>query len=99
MKPEMDKLGRMHGSAFYSPGKTQQGESEKSPPLSHNPYQIKSFCQGGKSNKRISASDRATTDRFSTLAIFAPSPADRLTTSEEHTSELQSRQYLVCRLL
>src|SRR3712207_8631104 len=26
-------------------------------------------------------------------------PADDLTRSEEHTSELQSRQYLVCRLL
>src|SRR5947209_19252769 len=29
---------------------------------------------------------------------FAEAPADRLR-SEEHTSELQSRQYLVCRLL
>src|SRR3712207_7065095 len=28
--------------------------------------------------------------------VFVKSPADR---SEEHTSELQSRQYLVCRLL
>src|SRR3712207_8142352 len=26
-------------------------------------------------------------------------PADRYSRSEEHTSELQSRQYLVCRLL
>src|SRR3712207_7244524 len=26
-------------------------------------------------------------------------PLERLTRSEEHTSELQSRQYLVCRLL
>src|SRR3712207_8330659 len=33
---------------------------------------------------------------------FAPEPGDReshRTRSEEHTSELQSRQYLVCRLL
>src|SRR3712207_8581340 len=30
------------------------------------------------------------------LFVFAPFFADR---SEEHTSELQSRQYLVCRLL
>src|SRR3712207_7230112 len=28
-----------------------------------------------------------------------PSPAGRAARSEEHTSELQSRQYLVCRLL
>src|SRR3712207_8716801 len=28
-----------------------------------------------------------------------PQPADRTSRSEEHTSELQSRQYLVCRLL
>src|SRR3712207_7264108 len=28
-----------------------------------------------------------------------PSPADSAARSEEHTSELQSRQYLVCRLL
>src|SRR3712207_7328167 len=28
-----------------------------------------------------------------------PSAADRVQRSEEHTSELQSRQYLVCRLL
>src|SRR3712207_7880529 len=31
---------------------------------------------------------------------FSPQPAARTTSrSEEHTSELQSRQYLVCRLL
>src|SRR3712207_9469943 len=30
---------------------------------------------------------------------FHVSSADRLRRSEEHTSELQSRQYLVCRLL
>src|SRR3712207_7971682 len=29
----------------------------------------------------------------------SPSPAARFLRSEEHTSELQSRQYLVCRLL
>src|SRR3712207_6865676 len=37
------------------------------------------------------------------LAAFAAEPAlfspDRFHRSEEHTSELQSRQYLVCRLL
>src|SRR5258707_5980467 len=35
------------------------------------------------------------------LDAFTPAPVDRATLarSEEHTSELQSRQYLVCRLL
>src|SRR3712207_7171009 len=31
--------------------------------------------------------------------LLAPSPAGPVLRSEEHTSELQSRQYLVCRLL
>src|SRR3712207_6847568 len=31
--------------------------------------------------------------------FFGPDPAKHLERSEEHTSELQSRQYLVCRLL
>src|SRR3712207_8658599 len=34
-----------------------------------------------------------------TRSPFARGPRARLTRSEEHTSELQSRQYLVCRLL
>src|SRR3712207_9307919 len=33
-----------------------------------------------------------------TQAGIAPMPFDPLQRSEEHTSELQSRQYLVCRL-
>src|SRR3712207_7942060 len=33
------------------------------------------------------------------LAEVVAGAADRLDRSEEHTSELQSRQYLVCRLL
>src|SRR3712207_7036405 len=32
-------------------------------------------------------------------SVEAPQPAARRPRSEEHTSELQSRQYLVCRLL
>src|SRR3712207_6906208 len=30
---------------------------------------------------------------------LAPNPKNKIMRSEEHTSELQSRQYLVCRLL
>src|SRR3712207_8694568 len=38
-------------------------------------------------------------DRAEVLAHQLRMLADRLRRSEEHTSELQSRQYLVCRLL
>src|SRR3712207_8189017 len=43
----------------------------------------------------------AGTDGEATIRATAASPAPALTPtrSEEHTSELQSRQYLVCRLL
>src|SRR3712207_8691970 len=41
----------------------------------------------------------ATAERMS-VTDFTPGPAQRMDPrSEEHTSELQSRQYLVCRLL
>src|SRR3712207_6965512 len=36
---------------------------------------------------------------FSAVPSHAGSASKRLNRSEEHTSELQSRQYLVCRLL
>src|SRR5438445_6814890 len=35
----------------------------------------------------------------SIINLLAPTERDRSVRSEEHTSELQSRQYLVCRLL
>src|SRR3712207_8647092 len=44
---------------------------------------------------RESAADAAQADH----AEFIHSPWSRHARSEEHTSELQSRQYLVCRLL
>src|SRR3712207_8399685 len=37
--------------------------------------------------------------RAPAVAVRAPDRGERLLRSEEHTSELQSRQYLVCRLL
>src|SRR3712207_8106272 len=56
--------------------------------------------QQGEDQGRNSAPDEASgqqTQRLLLVAIQAPDqPAIR---SEEHTSELQSRQYLVCRLL
>src|SRR3712207_8332186 len=39
------------------------------------------------------------TKRNSRSPTFAASASRRFSRSEEHTSELQSRQYLVCRLL
>src|SRR3712207_6996544 len=45
---------------------------------------------------RATASGRAWTVRFGLMSNARPRLARR---SEEHTSELQSRQYLVCRLL
>src|SRR3989449_7472838 len=38
-------------------------------------------------------------DRFATAAAFAEALQAAMTRSEEHTSELQSRLHLVCRLL
>src|SRR3712207_7155452 len=39
------------------------------------------------------------TDRAAPIAHRSPQPDQRRARSEEHTPELQSRQYLVCRLL
>src|SRR3712207_7534594 len=46
----------------------------------------------------INASPTGTSATFPVLLTMSPSFIKR-TRSEEHTSELQSRQYLVCRLL
>src|SRR3712207_7869384 len=43
--------------------------------------------------------ERPCDDRSSSSPSSSCSPAWRAPRSEEHTSELQSRQYLVCRLL
>src|SRR5947209_13995926 len=56
-----------------------------------------------RSARRATANPRALTfedDEFwSQTAAFAAPQFRQLYRSEEHTSELQSRQYLVCRLL
>src|SRR3712207_8468932 len=55
----------------------------------------------GPGGPAVMTSPRA--DRFRGAAVPAPhdfvEARNRLVRSEEHTSELQSRQYLVCRLL
>src|SRR5438445_6933115 len=43
----------------------------------------------------LRALEKVPADRYATVTQFA----DALERSEEHTSELQSRQYIVCRLL
>src|SRR3712207_7875030 len=54
------------------------------------------------SARRASPSEtlaRSSIASSSMAALYAPSPRSESARSEEHTSELQSRQYLVCRLL
>src|SRR3712207_7150329 len=48
---------------------------------------------------RRRASPTASTMSSATETAIGPTPSVPSTRSEEHTSELQSRQYLVCRLL
>src|ERR1035437_11153588 len=66
-----------------------------------NPVSDIAFLEGSSTALKITLSlDKPATDQgsvlVSTLDDTAFSGKDR---SEEHTSELQSRQYLVCRLL
>src|SRR3712207_9268467 len=49
--------------------------------------------------QRVDAQPYRFDDRFERGHEEPAIPACRVTRSEEHTSELQSRQYLVCRLL
>src|SRR5258707_10104474 len=81
------------------------GEPRYAEGFSHFDYVNAKAPKGGElrlvSNLRIS-----TFDKYNPFTIKGSSPAylaelmfDTLLRSEEHTSELQSRQYLVCRLL
>src|SRR3712207_2209139 len=60
---------------------------------------------GRRAARGVRNGDRPMSDRFLTIALFLAVVAVTLgitfwaSRSEEHTSELQSRQYLVCRLL
>src|SRR3712207_8542836 len=49
--------------------------------------------------ERTSSTPARTSTRSTSARTAASSPWARSSRSEEHTSELQSRQYLVCRLL
>src|SRR3712207_7197245 len=51
------------------------------------------------SSSRTSSSTRSSSSGSSTMSTLFMNTTTYGTRSEEHTSELQSRQYLVCRLL
>src|SRR3712207_8660190 len=54
---------------------------------------------GGIGNAAPAAPRRTARKRWPTVIALPASRIQSITRSEEHTSELQSRQYLVCRLL
>src|SRR3712207_8968252 len=57
-------------------------------------------CTKSASSRPIWESGRSSSARWRAFTTkSATTPVARLLRSEEHTSELQSRQYLVCRLL
>src|SRR3712207_7223210 len=56
--------------------------------------------RGADARLALAADEQDAVQRDGLLAVLHfPVDADRVARSEEHTSELQSRQYLVCRLL
>src|SRR3712207_8828466 len=63
----------------------------------YHPSATRNGRQGGSMSRASSAGSRGTIESYSTQS--APNSGVLWARSEEHTSELQSRQYLVCRLL
>src|SRR3712207_7123989 len=53
-------------------------------------------CRSRKASRGVAEAGRLSLD---CVRIFPRERSGRVSRSEEHTSELQSRQYLVCRLL
>src|SRR3712207_7298196 len=56
-------------------------------------------ARGTFSQRHSHIIDQTTEERYTPLNHLRPGQAHYEVRSEEHTSELQSRQYLVCRLL
>src|SRR3712207_8905102 len=65
-------------------------------PISTRPRRLRSTSARSSTAPTSSSTASRSTSAATTTSSSAPSSAVR---SEEHTSELQSRQYLVCRLL
>src|SRR3712207_8276102 len=62
-------------------------------------HRYKDEATAFNAQKRGSWKDKGKTNATMSAAIFAYLDTHGVPRSEEHTSELQSRQYLVCRLL
>src|SRR3712207_8541726 len=56
-------------------------------------------CRPGRSPGTRSSARTSSTRRRAATRAWSGAPRRATSRSEEHTSELQSRQYLVCRLL
>src|SRR3712207_8366244 len=63
------------------------------------PYADESHASGFDTRMQPMQAGRAIRDRASVLGDLSITVSVGCARSEEHTSELQSRQYLVCRLL
>src|SRR3712207_8796018 len=59
-------------------------------------FPLQGHAQGGPRTLSVSFKDKPL---YEILDYISKHGDSRITRSEEHTSELQSRQYLVCRLL
>src|SRR2546425_4987632 len=65
----------------------------------HDALPISGAAAPGRPAAPRDTAARVDTSRVRKLLKQRPVPSDRLVRSEEHTSELQSLAYLVCRLL
>src|SRR3712207_7128987 len=68
-------------------------------PISAHPDTLQASVSLARVQLRQQALARAEVTLRDTLAAYEKAPPEAWERSEEHTSELQSRQYLVCRLL
>src|SRR3712207_7485774 len=72
----------------------------REPPDLRQPARPRRAARGGPPDRPQAGRPPHARDRAGGHTPLPPRPAhDRQPRSEEHTSELQSRQYLVCRLL
>src|ERR1035437_2028555 len=78
----------------YQPSLPQKHPYAVGRPCGHSTSEeVGVFCPDGTAKRQCRSQNRPV------IRIALPEPFPGLDRSEEHTSELQSRQYLVCRLL